>query len=111
MKAPAPVLTALVGAATLFSLTGCAARKVRPITDPNKIPGNLHFLVDGQTTKEQVSAKLDLPVKTFESGRILAYRLNCQMEAVGGWTDVCYSLILVLDAEGVLERHRLVRVK
>ena len=105
-----PVLMLVLG-----FLVGCA-------TTP--IPGASHdllkFLQVGQTTRQEVLLKLGQPSASFEQERILTYRIgedakqgyyliipNAKMQ----WQGVHYSLVLVFDSSGVLQRHNLVAVQ
>jgi len=90
---------------------GCSARTVQPVTGPKANPAPLSFLVDGRTGQAEAEAVLGEPSRRFESGRVLAYRLNLDYETVDSLTEARYSLILVFDADGVLHRHGLVKVR
>lgn len=99
------------------------------------IPGaDLHllqFLQSGQTTRREVVLKLGQPSATFEQERILTYRLghdpkqgyyvvsstrvlssqgNLYMVPEFSWEVARYSLVLIFDANGVLEKQSLVPV-
>jgi hypothetical protein len=76
----------------------------------------LNFLSDGVTRRDDVLLKLGEPSTTYESMRILAYRLR--KDEAGyvlvnfrtAWSAASYSLILVFDDQGVLRQHALVEV-
>jgi len=76
----------------------------------------LEFLSDGVTRRDEALLKLGEPSAKYESSRILAYRLR--KDEVGyvllahrdNWYGVQYSLILVFDDQGILNRHALVQV-
>lgn len=82
-------------------------------------PRLLDFLQDGQTAKDTVILKLGQPSATLESGHILTYRLGQEKKrgyylreaGATNWLELKYSLVLVFDARGVLERHSLVEVR
>ena len=98
-------------------LAGCLAGCATP-----RLPGDPHlldFLHDGQTTKEAVFLKLGQPSAAFESGHILTYRLGQERKrgyflreaGATNWLELKYSLVLVFNAQGVLQRHSLVEVR
>jgi len=103
----------------VFALMACTAHKVQTI-DPG-VTGytGLSFLKDSQTTKEELLSNLGTPSAQFEEGRILTYRLDGKYQAVQRpsgqsptpWHRAQYSLVLVFDAAGILQRHSLVRVR
>ena len=82
------------------------------------------FLVDGQTRKRQVVDHLGQPSGTFESGRVLTYRVgyepaNHGYHMVGResgasgwptWVNAKYSLVVVFDDTGRLRKHTLLEV-
>jgi hypothetical protein len=101
---------ALAMAVLLAVLAGCS-------TTPIGKRDLLDFLQDGKTTREDVFLRLAEPSATFESGRILTYRMD---EDEGGYTikgakgvkwSAKYSLVLSFDEKGILRRHALVRVQ
>lgn len=104
-----------------MSLLLVASLLVGCVTTPRRVadPHLLDFLTDGQTTKATAVLKLGQPSAILESGRILTYRLG--WEKKGGyylreagatnWLELKYSLVLVFDAQEVLERHSLVEVR
>jgi hypothetical protein len=105
-----PVLVLVLG-----FLVGCA-------TTP--IPGASHdllkFLQIGQTTREEAVLKLGQPSASFEQEKILTYRLGEDSkqgyylmipDARREWQGVHYSLVLVFDSGGVLQRQSLVAVQ
>lgn len=76
----------------------------------------LDFIADGRTRREELLLKFGEPSASFEDARIVAYRLR---RDDGGyllsrwrenWAGVHYSLVLVFDAGGLLQRHALVTV-
>jgi hypothetical protein len=104
------ILVALVG-------TGLAScMPTVPFADPNL----LSFLRMGETTRQDVLLMLGQPSASFEQERILTYRLG--QDSTQGyylvtpsqfsqWQNVHYSLVLVFDANGRLEKQRLVPVR
>jgi hypothetical protein len=106
--------------AAAFALTGCT-------TTPPPLKGHpdlLSFVADGRTTKTEAIATLGQPSGSFESERILTYRLGfetrnngyyvVEREAVVSgwptWSEAKFSLVLVFDEAGVLRKHSLVKV-
>src|SRR5256885_1516328 len=107
-----------------ISLTGgCASRlHPTPATEQELGQGPLAFLRDGSTTKEEVILHLGAPAAVFESEKILTYRfrhtreegmrvLGKESHPYETWDAVQYSLVLVFDAQQVLQKHNLVLVK
>ena len=94
-------------------LMGCAA-----MTIPGASPDLLGFLVKGRTTRSQVLTTLGQPSARFEGDRILTYRIGHRNEqgyyvivpGEYGWTAQ-YSLVLVFNARGVLQKQNLVEVR
>jgi len=104
----------------VFALMACTAHKVQTIDPGVTRHTSLSFLKDGQTTKKEVRSKLESsPSAQFEDGRIFTYRLDGKYQAVQRpsgqsptpWHRAQYSLVLVFDAAGILQRHSLVRVR
>ncbi len=98
----------------LLLLGGCVT--------PNQFPAKPHlldFLQDGKTTKEETLLKLGQPSATLESEKYLTYRVGQDTKqgyflldrAPMGWAGVKYSLVLVFDPQGVLQKHSLVEVR
>ena len=58
---------------------------------------------------------LGAPSHLFDSERIMTYRLNRECEIVRHPVTVTawdrYSLVLIFDEDGFLERHRLLRIR
>ena len=94
-------------------LVGCA-----PMMIPGARPDLLGFLVAGRTTRSQVLMILGQPSARFEGDRILTYRIGHREEQgyfvivpeVYGWTAQ-YSLVLVFNGRGVLQKQNLVEVR
>lgn len=116
MKTIASRCCGLMLAVLLLSATGCGS--VPPI--PGASPDLLKFLQDGATTREQAVLRLGQPSATYEQERIITYRVG-ENKAQGHyvispnrlrqWEDVGYSLVLVFDREGLLQKHSLVPVQ
>ena len=102
-----------------LSLVGCATAP--PVKGR---PDLLNFLTDGRTRKAEVLTTLGQPSGRFESQKILTYRLEYEPKDKGYyvvereptpsgwpmWTRTQYSLVLVFDDAGVLQKHSLVKV-
>ena len=95
--------------------TGCVSQTIAGAS-----PSLLRFLQMGVTTREEVLLKLGQPSAAFEQEKILTYRLGedsrqgyfvVSPKALLPWQAVRYSLVLVFDANGVLQRQSLVDVK
>jgi hypothetical protein len=107
-----------IAALLLGLLAGC-------VTTTTTVPGAsselLKFFNIGHTTREEVLLKLGKPSAAFEMEKILTYRIGEDpargFYLVSGnsanqpWKSVCYSLVLVFDVTGVLQRQNLVRVR
>ena len=92
-----------------LQLAGCAGQ-------PQGHADLLDFLRDGSTTRVQVELRLGEPSAQFEASRVLAYRLAKDqggyllMRRREDWANVQYDLMLLFDADGVLQQHSLVEV-
>ena len=103
----------------VFALMACTAHKVQTIDPGVTRNTSLSFLKDSQSTKEELLSNLGAPSAQFEAGRILTYRLDGKYQAIprpsgqspAPWNRAQYSLVLVFDAAGILQRHSLVRVR
>jgi hypothetical protein len=86
----------------------------------------LEFLHDGTTSREEVILRLGQPSSTFESERIVTYRVGGRKDegytiskqresrwetASDTWVDTHFSLVLVFDDAGILKRHALIQVR
>ena len=113
-----PALLVVLVALVAFWLSGCETTK------PNAVPGAsrdlLAFLDVGLTTSDDVLQRLGRPSGSFERGAILTYRIGEAQPDVffvvkarlgERWSVSRYSLVLMFDAEGVLKKKNLVRVK
>jgi hypothetical protein len=107
--------------AFLVVAIGCHAHRTEPVGHGESEPAVLNFLQDGATTRNAVRERLGEPSGRFEDNRILTYRLNTRYEVVPGtlypgststeWRKERYSLVLIFGDDGVLERHRLIRIR
>ena len=103
----------------LFSVlcfTGCVAHQLETVDPIAMEETRLEFLKDGQATRDEILLQLGAPSKEFEAGRIWAYRLDRKYRVVEsrpglGWKRARFSLILVFDADKILEKHNLIRVR
>lgn len=110
------VLLILVCAAAPL-LTGCAT------TTPNTKPDLLAFLDEGLTSREQIIMTLGQPSGCYQQEQILTYRLGGEPKQGyyvvepkhvphSAWSNnMRYSLVLVLDGQGILKKQSLVSVK
>ena len=86
----------------------------------------LDFLHDGRTSREEVILRLGQPSATFESEKIVTYRVGSRKDegytisrqresrwetASDTWVNTHFSLVLVFDDAGILKRHALVQVR
>lgn len=97
-------------------LAGCGTTNVIQGASPVL----LEFLADGHTTRETVVLSLGQPSASFDQDSILTYRIGeheiqgmypMTPQVLKPWDQVRYSLVLVFDSEGVLQKHRLVPVQ
>jgi hypothetical protein len=105
LRAGWPVLLSLLAACSTTPLRGQ--------------PNLLDFLADGATPRSEVVARLGQPTRCLRSGEICTYRVAhdeagqyVKLEVGGSsWMDTDGSLVVVFDADGVLQRHSIVRVR
>lgn len=80
----------------------------------------LPFLIEGRTTKEEVSNRLGTPGNEYQDGRIVSYLLrenrNSQLQVAytgtgEDWNPEIYNLVLVFGPTEILEKYSLVRVR
>lgn len=95
-----------------FLSVSCASQKQQG--DPTL----LNFITDGQTTRSEVLLRLGQPAASFESERVLTYRISGDTasgysvrDAPGTWSETNYSLVLLFQPSGILEAHSLVPVR
>ncbi len=113
----------LVIGVSLLIGTGCAHKL--ELANPNLRKKPWLTLTDGYTTKQDILAKWGPPPREMlEEGRIFFYRLERNYEVFRQeesypfnrekkfqWDGVRYSLVLVFDAEDVLKKHSIIRVR
>ena len=97
-----------------LGLAGC----VTPV--PSARHDLLDFLRLGQTPRQEVILNLGQPSAAFEQETILTYRIGedtntgyyvLTPRAMLPWQSVRYSLVLVFDDKGILQKQNLVRVE
>jgi len=110
----------LLALALALTLAGCA-------TTPPTLKGSpdlLNFLSDGKTTRTEAIITLGQPAGRFEAEKILTYRLGFEPRNSGyyvvarentangwpTWTAAKFSLVLIFDDAGILQKHSLVKV-
>jgi len=108
--------TALLAVLLAGWLVGCTT------TGQSARPDLLKFLEIGKTTREEVILTLGQSSGSFERDRILTYRIgedanqNRYVQYVitptdmRPWQHVSYSLVLVFDEHGRLQKQKLVKV-
>lgn len=80
-------------------------------------PDLLKFLSDGQTARTDVILHLGQPSASFESEKVLTYRIGGDVKdghfvrEAASWAHTNFSLVLVFDADGILTSHSLVRIR
>ncbi len=98
-------------------MTGC-------VTPPHARTDLLAFLELGKTTREEVLLTLGQPSGSFEHERILTYRLGQYGEQgyfivspkviapapAASWQSVSFSLVIVFDDQGRLQKHQMIKV-
>ncbi len=96
----------------MLLLYACATNA--PVADPQL----LDFIQDGTTTRDEILLNLGQPSAVFQDEAILTYRIGedkrgyfIEVPSVSDWQFVRYSLVLVFDAKGTLQRHNLVSVR
>ena len=103
----------------MVMLLGCVAGCATPAI-PGASRDLLKFLQTGQTTRQEVLLKLGQPSAVFEQEKILTYRLGedpkqgyfiVAPKAALSWQAVHYSLVMVFDGSGILQRQSLVPVQ
>ena len=112
MKRIERLLNLLAATLIIAFVAGCATPAI-----PGASRELLKFIEIGHTTREEVLLKLGQPSAAFEQEKILTYRVGEDLKqgyylvspkAVLPWQAVRYSLVLVFDANGVLQRQNLV---
>src|SRR5262245_50988403 len=94
-------------------IAGCGPSSSLTIVDLNTENGrrSFGFLVDGQSTRSEIQARLGEPDSVFEGQRIVTYALSEASVVVSGerrqWAR--YELVLVFDERDILRRHSLIQ--
>src|SRR4051794_40217418 len=108
--------------AVCFATIGCT-----PVVKNQDLEsGPLKYVQDGQISREQLVLKLGVPANQIEGDRILTYRIAYNPDTreirpiapsflradptLAQWF-ADFSLVLVFNASGMLERHSLVRAR
>ena len=108
----------LTGLNLLVLLLGLGAGCVTPIPGANR--ELLTFLQLGQTTRQEVLLHLGQPSATLEQETVLTYRLGgdpsqgyyiISPKQLMAWQSVRYSLVLIFDGSGRLQKQSLVPVQ
>lgn len=99
-----------------LAAAGCAARGPHVDAMDGRVAAALASLVPGTSTRDDVVTEWGPPSGRFEGDRILTYRLDGRYAVPRNpgpepWSAARYSLVLVFDSRGVLERHRLIQVR
>lgn len=104
-------------------MAGCAST-LKPC--PELLREQVSFISDGKTTRQELLDRLGASVSQYEEGRIHIYvmrqdgqdRLRVPQVPLPSdspqkvsWHPEVYNLVLVFGADGVLERHALLRVR
>lgn len=91
--------------------------------DKHAVHERFKFLRDAHTTRSEIHNRLGEPASLYENGRIITYILREYHDGqlrLDNWEHLgspavlrnpTYHLVLVFGADGVLERHSLVRVR
>ena len=96
----------------------CWRKRAPTVDKPSPDPHLLNFLREGQTKREDIALRFGPPSRTLEQERVLFYRLGQNQKGYfirearyENWAEVRHSLVLVLDEQGVLQKHSLVPVR
>jgi len=107
-------ITPVLAVATMVLLAQACATVDKPSPDPHL----LNFLREGQTKREDIALRFGPPSRTLEQERVLFYRLGQNQKGYfirearyENWAEVRHSLVLVLDEQGVLQKHSLVPLR
>ncbi|MEI8290717.1 MAG: hypothetical protein WCH99_14720 [Verrucomicrobiota bacterium] len=102
----------------LLALGLLVAGCVSPV--PGASRNLLSFMQNGQTTRQEVILKLGQPSGSFEHEQILTYRIGEDKDQgyylvspkfMQPWQSVRYSLVLLFDDRGVLQKKNMVSVQ
>jgi hypothetical protein len=103
----------LLGVLVIMGLTGCTAYRTEPPLRAASFELT-EFLREGETRYESLEQEWGPPL---QGGRIRFYRLEGKSNKVrfsregGAWDRSRYSLVLIFDQAGLLERSSIVRVR
>jgi len=103
-------------AALLLVLAGCTTYRNESPQLTASVP-LLASLQCGKTTRQELVNDWGVPAASLKGGRIVFYRLegNGQRlrfsEEAGTWKESRHSLVLIFDANGVLEKSSFVRIQ
>lgn len=109
-----PSITGLI-LALILGAAACATTTI-----PGASPRLLDFLNVGGTTRQETVLKLGQPSASFEGESILTYRIGDEPKqgyyiispkAMLPWQRVRFSLVLVFDQNGILQKKSLVDVQ
>ena len=124
MKRATVLAARSVGAVVMILMVGCASE-----TPPAKVAEieqrHLSFIRDGATSREQALLQLGIPTGTFEGERIMTWRLVYNGEEIlplaarhatedpryTVWLGPAYNLVLVFDAQNLVQRHSFIEVR
>ena len=102
----------------LFALGLSVAGCVSPV--PGASRDLLSFMQNGQTTRQEVILKLGQPSGSYEHEKILTYRIGEDRDQgyflvspkfMQPWQSVRYSLVLLFDDNGLLQKKNMVSVQ
>jgi|GEM_PF-1849681 len=99
MKISMYFICALFVFATLVS---CAPNRV--VVGESEHLSNVRKLIDGVTTKSEISDQLLSPINSFENGRILIFMWNPSYENH-------YHIVTVFDENDILQKHSIIKVR
>ena len=104
----------------LFSLAGCESPPKRQLYGLSA-EERFGFLVDGETSREEILLRMGNPSASYEDGRLFTYQIvptsdggwrvqppGVDASMMRTWADYSCSLVLVFDENGLLARHKLV---
>lgn len=109
-----PILRLFIAVLCTMVLEGCNTPRI-----PGANRDLIAFLQIGHTTRQETILKLGQPSASFEQEHILTYRLGQDPKQgyyivtprpVLPWQCVRFSLVLVFDSAGVLQKQSLVPV-
>jgi len=83
-------------------LVSCAPH--RGVAGESEHLSNIRKLIDGVTTKSEISDQLLSPINSFEKGRILIFRWMPSYENQ-------YHIVTVFDDNDILQKHSIIKVR